>query len=100
MVEFTLFELHLHDGVEFSPRGVLGDVGESLPALVGGDESERAAESASVERTDDESGGTARTVLSAVAGLAFLGGVAYGVRRLRREVDVELEVEDVEEIVD
>lgn len=95
MVEFTLFELHLHDGVEFSPRGVLGDVGESLPALV-----DEESDPATVEESDDESGGAARTVLSAVAGLTLLAGVAYGVRRLRREVDVELEVEDVEEIVD
>jgi hypothetical protein len=93
MVEFTIFELHLHDGIDFSPMGAIGDASEDVAELFGEETPEETT-------ATEESGSGARVALGIVAGLAALGGVAYALRRVRSEVDVEIEVDDIEEVVD
>jgi hypothetical protein len=101
MDKFTLFELHVHDGMEFSATNTAPAIGRSDEA-----ESEEyvdAAEGGEMEtETDtdepDTSGGSSR-LRSLLVGVVFLAVVAVAVRKLRGG-GADLEIAELDDLTD
>lgn len=100
MDKFTLFELHVHDGMEFSATNTAPAIGrsaddeeyEELEEYVeGADGSDE--ESAA----DDSEGGVG--LLGLLAGLVLLAVVAIAVRKLRGG-DAELEIAELDDLTE
>jgi hypothetical protein len=101
MDKFTLFELHVHDGMEFSATNTAPAIGrsddeeyEELEEYVESDE----------ERTDDaddsdadSSGGVGPAGL--VVGLVVLVALAFAIRKLRGG-DAELEIAELDDLTE
>ncbi|MGB9955820.1 hypothetical protein ACOZ4B_05470 [Haloferax prahovense] len=96
MADFTLFEVHLHDGFEFSPTNSspLLSTGRGEDALEADDESHDDYDDYDVEFDDDEaeaesdeSGG--RPGLGLLVGLVLLVGIAAAVRYIRGGDDLD-----------
>ncbi|RDZ63289.1 hypothetical protein C5B90_09020 [Haloferax sp. Atlit-12N] len=99
MADFTLFEVHLHDGFEFSPTNSapLLSKGGSEMELEADDESYDDYDDYDVEFDDDEadeaeSGG--RPGVGLLVGLVLLVGIAAAVRYIRGGGD------DLDELAD
>ncbi|SEL63138.1 hypothetical protein [Haloferax larsenii] len=91
MADFTLFEVHLHDGFEFSPTN-------RAPLMGAQDESD---DEYDVEFEDDaeaesESASKGGSKMGLLFGLALLIGIAAGVRYLRGGDDLD-ELADLDE---
>jgi hypothetical protein len=100
MDKFTLVELHVHDGMEFSATN-------TAPAIGGGADDEEADEEyeeleASVEEGDaestDEDGGSVGP-LSLLVGLVVLAALAVAIRKLRGD-DTDLEVAELDDLTE
>ena len=91
--QFTLLELHFHDGFQHGPRSLDLDDGTAAEDAI--DESATDA----VEASSDSSG---PSVLGPLLGLGVLAGLAYAVRKLLSDFDPEgLEaLDDIEEEVE
>ncbi|AFK20448.1 hypothetical protein E6P09_12920 [Haloferax mediterranei ATCC 33500] len=81
MADITLFEVHLHDGFEFSPTN-------RAPFVSKGGETAAEAElegeyETEAEEAGEESGSKSRTAMALLFGLVLLAGVAAAVRFLR-----------------
>ncbi|MEZ3144043.1 hypothetical protein [Halobaculum sp. MBLA0143] len=130
MVELTLLELHVHDGVDFSPRGVIGgdDGGHSALADETSETDTDAMDETSETDTDamDETSETDTDAMDETSetdtdatnqrssllrrgartavGVAAVGTAAYVVRRRRagddEETDVEVEIEESEPVAE
>ena len=117
MVALTLLELHVHDGVDFSPRGVIG--GETAATDDESTDDDRIDLTASDDRMGDESAGDrtsesrerpalVRRSLRTAVGIAAVGAAAYAVRRRRasvadetdEETDVAVELEESEAVAE
>ncbi|WP_411963836.1 hypothetical protein [Haloferax sp. YSMS24] len=105
MANFTLFEVHLHDGFEFSPSSRGPFFGSSEETSDDYDaEMEEAVEEYDIEIEGDdetsESGG--RSAMGVLMGLVLLVGIAAGVRYIRGRGDDELDeladLDDREEV--
>ncbi|ELZ83088.1 hypothetical protein C453_13821 [Haloferax elongans ATCC BAA-1513] len=96
MADFTLFEVHLHDGFEFSPTN-------RAPLMGAQDESD---DEYDVEFEDDyeaeyESESEGGSKMGLLFGLVLLIGIAAGVRYLRgggEDLDELADLDDREEV--
>jgi hypothetical protein len=98
---FTLFEVHLHDGLSFSATNTSPAIG------VGDDESEETeidvegSEAAVETGTDAESSGAessgAGNGLKVLIGLVLVAGLAVAARKLMGESDLE-ELEELDDL--
>ena len=99
MVELTLLELHVHDGVDFSPRGVIGD--DEATALT--EETSETNDRTDTDAASDRPSLLRRSARTAI-GIAAVAGAAYVVRRRRaadeEETDVEVEIEESEAVAE
>jgi len=104
MDKFTLFELHVHDGLEFSATNTAPAIGRSADE----DEDEAyeeleavAGEGAASESDDtaDESSGRRVGPLALLLGVVALAVVAVAVRKLRGS-DAELEIAELDDLTD
>ena len=108
MVELTLLELHVHDGVDFSPRGVIGgdDGGHSALADETSETDTDAMDETSETDTDatNQRSSLLRRGARTAVGVAAVGTAAYVVRRRRagddEETDVEVEIEESEPVAE
>ena len=108
MADFTLFEVHLHDGFEFSPSN-------RAPLFSKRDSSDEDDYDVELESTDeydeeyeveiegdDESESGGRSAMGVLMGLVFLVGIAAGVRYIRGrggdELDDLSDLDDREEV--
>ncbi|QLG62758.1 hypothetical protein [Halorarum salinum] len=80
-MDVTLLELHVNDGLDFSPTGSIG-------SRSGGDDDETVA--------DEESGSSGRTGMKAFGVLVLLALLAVGVKKFGGRGDGEME--DLEEL--
>jgi uncharacterized OsmC-like protein len=93
MVDLTLFELHVHDGMEFSPRGMLGPAGDEVAEIF----DDEAADDESTADADESSGVSPRQALLAALGATLVVGVgAVLVKKFTDRPDVEIDVEAVD----
>ncbi|WP_053949021.1 hypothetical protein [Halolamina sediminis] len=90
--QFTLFELHFHDGFQLGPRSLDLDDGTA---------SNDAIDESTTDAVEESSEGSGPSVLGPLLGLGVLAGVAYAVRKLLSDIDPEgLDaLDDVEEEV-
>ncbi|WP_161596539.1 hypothetical protein [Salinigranum halophilum] len=104
MDKFTLFELHVHDGLEFSATNTAPAIGRSADE----DEDEAyeeleavAGEGAASESDDtaDESSGRRVGPLALLLGVVALAVVAVAVRKLRGS-DADLEIAELDDLTD
>ncbi|KAB1193895.1 hypothetical protein GJR96_10775 [Haloferax sp. MBLA0076] len=104
MADFTLFEVHLHDGFEFSPSsrgpffGKSEEMSEDYEA-----ELESEAEEYDIEiETEDEDESSGSRAMSMLVGLVLLVGIAAIVRFVRGRGDDDLDeladLDDREEV--
>ena len=100
MDKFTLFELHVHDGMEFSATN-------TAPAIGAGDDDEAAEEEyeeleAPTEEGDaestDEDGGSVGPV-GLLVGLVVLAALAVAIRKFRGD-DADLEVAELDDLTE
>lgn len=109
MADFTLFEVHLHDGFEFSPSNRAPLFSKSDRAdedydaeLESADEHDSDEYDIEIDGDDEtgESGG--RSAMGVLIGLVLLVGIAAGVRYIRGRGDDELDdladLDDREEV--
>lgn len=102
MDKFTLFELHVHDGIEFSAMNTASPFGRSSDDDE--EEFEEELEEFLEEMDDDseevddesESGSSGPSGLSLLVGIAFLAGVAFAVRKFRSSDD-DLEISELDD---
>jgi hypothetical protein len=93
MANFTLFEVHLHDGFEFSPSsrgpfiGRSEETDEDYEAELEGESEEYEVE-IETEEDESESGGRGMSLL---VGLVLLVGIAAAVRFIRGRGDDDLD---------
>ncbi|WP_318569210.1 hypothetical protein [Salinigranum marinum] len=100
MDKFTLFELHVHDGMEFSATN-------TAPAIGGADdevaEEEYEELEASVEEGDaesaDEDAGRSVGPVSLLVGLVVLAALAFAIRKFRGD-DTDLEVAELDDLTE
>ena len=110
MDKFTLFELHVHDGMEFSATNTAPAIGrsaddeESFEEVEEVEEVEEYIDEAEAEDGDgddgsdvDDSGGVSPVGL--LVGVLFLAVVAVAVKKLRGS-DAELEVAELDDLTD
>jgi hypothetical protein len=110
MDKFTLFELHVHDGMEFSATNTAPAIGrsaddeayeeleEELEEIVeGADDSDESADDSDERTADDSDGGVAPFKL--LAGLVVLAVVAVAIRKLRGG-DAELEIAELDDLTE
>lgn len=91
MVNITLFELHVHDGFDFSPSSVIGGDEEELD--------EYAEEELAVD-ADEESSGPGRGA-GALVGLVVLVVLGLGIRKLMSDdLDPVEELEELDETIE
>jgi hypothetical protein len=104
MDKFTLFELHVHDGMEFSATNTAPAIGrsddeeheehEELEEYVESDEGR--TDDADESDADSSSDGGVGPV-GLVVGLVVLAGLAFAVRKLRGG-DAELEIAELDDL--
>jgi hypothetical protein len=115
MDKFTLFELHVHDGMEFSATNTAPAIGrsadedeayEELEEYVDGDESggdDGEFDDDDAERRVDGSeaadGSGSVSPVGLLVGVLFLALVAIAVKKLRGS-DAELEVAELDDLTD
>lgn len=93
MDKFTLFELHVHDGMEFSATNTAPAIGRSDD-----DERDEAVDAAGDDDRDhDESEGRAVGSRGLLVGLVFLVALAVVVRTLRGG-GADLEVAELDDL--
>ena len=103
MDKFTLFELHVHDGMEFSATNTAPAIGrsddeeeyEELKELVEGADTD--ADGSDESAGGDSEGGAAPFKL--LIGLVVLAVVAVAIRKLRGG-DAELEIAELEDLTE
>jgi len=90
--QFTLFELHFHDGFQLGPRSLDLDDGAAPNDAV---------EESTTEAVEGPSDSSGPSVLGPLLGLGVLAGLAYAVRKLLSDIDPEgLDaLDDIEEEV-
>lgn len=93
-MDITVLELHLHDGIDFNPRGFIGGSAEELEEAT---DDETAIEGDTFDDEDEADTGGGRGVVVALFALVALGIGAAVARRLQNEEDEEVEVA-VEEV--
>jgi hypothetical protein len=97
MDKFTLFELHVHDGMEFNATNTAPAIGETAEEYVdASDAADEADEDATAAAAADES---SRSLLSLVVAVAVLAVVAVAARKLFGS-DTELEIAELDDLVD
>ncbi|MFC7098629.1 hypothetical protein [Halobaculum marinum] len=95
MADFTLFELHVHDGLDFSPSSVIGGSSDDPPEM------EDADVDIETDDTDEASESGAGRAVGALIGLVFLVLVGVGVRKLMADdLDPIEELEELDEAVE
>ena len=99
MDKFTLFELHVHDGMEFSATNTAPAIGrstddEELEEPI--EEAEGSDDAETSEGADTDGGVGLRTFLVGVVALAAL---AFAIRTLRGN-DADLEIADLDDLTD
>jgi hypothetical protein len=101
MDKFTLFELHVHDGMEFSATN-------TAPAIGGSDDEEyEELDAADYDADTDDAGegsesddsGRGVGPLGLLAALVLLAVVAVAIRKLKGG-DAELEIADLDDLTD
>jgi hypothetical protein len=107
MDKFTLFELHVHDGMEFSAMNTASPFGRSSDDDEIDEEMEEFLDDIDIgpdesvepgpDETDDDSSG--RSPLALVVGFVFLVAVAVALRKLR-SADADLEIADLDDFSD
>jgi hypothetical protein len=116
MEKFTLFELHVHDGMEFSATNTAPAIGQSSadgdeeyeeltestePVEIEDAESGSESGSESESESDSDSGDAGRSVgpLTLLVGVVVLAVVAVAIRKLRGG-DAELEIAELDDLSD
>ena len=99
MDKFTLFELHVHDGMEFSATNTAPAIGRSDEETAELEEYVDAESDAEEEMDDDTASSRRPGPLALVLGVVALALVALAVRKLRGG-DAELEIADLDDLTD
>jgi hypothetical protein len=108
MDKFTLFELHVHDGMEFSATNTAPAIGrsaddeeyEELEEYVDDDgEGDEGDADGDVEGSDAADGSSGVSPVGLLVGVLFLAVVAIAVKKLRGS-DAELEVAELDDLTD
>ncbi|MFC7068337.1 hypothetical protein [Halobaculum lipolyticum] len=97
MADLTLFELHVHDGLDFSPSSVIGGGADDAAEAV-----ESAGDGTEIDIDgDEESGSGAGRAVGALIGLVFLVLAGVAVRKLMSDdLDAIEELEEMDETVE
>ena len=101
MDKFTLFELHVHDGMEFSATNTapaIGGAAEEVAELAEYVDADDATDEAD-EASDEDAGESSRSLLPLVVAVVVLAVVAVAVRKFRGR-DTELEIAELDDLVD
>ncbi|WP_380677547.1 hypothetical protein [Salinigranum sp. GCM10025319] len=101
MDKFTLFELHVHDGMEFSATNTAPAIGGSDEEYEELDAVDHDADADDAGDADEGSDGSGRGVglLGLLAGLVLLAVVAVAIRKFKGG-DTELEIADLDDLTD
>ncbi|WP_396612257.1 hypothetical protein ACH9L7_02935 [Haloferax sp. S1W] len=96
MANFTLFEVHLHDGLEFSPTNRAPLMGSQETSS---DDSDAELEGESGMESEDEAEmeSEGRSKMGVLFGLVLLIGIAAGIRYLRGGSEELGELADLDE---
>jgi hypothetical protein len=106
MEKFTLLELHIHDGMEFSATNTGPAIGPAIGRSTDDDEEYQEPEARPDDATDttdgdagEETAGSGRSVrpLGLLAGMIALAALAFAIRK-RRGADAELEIAELDDL--
>jgi hypothetical protein len=100
MDKFTLFELHVHDGMEFNATNTAPAIGGSEDAV---DALEEYVDADTEETRESDAGDdepeSSRSLLPLVTGLVVIALAAVAVRKFLGS-DAELEIAELDDLVD
>jgi hypothetical protein len=102
MDKFTLFELHVHDGMEFSATNTAPAIGDwvSDDTVEELEEYVDAGDGDEAEASDSEGGASGgRSLLPLLVGVVALATVVVAVRKLRGG-DADLEIAELDDMTD
>jgi hypothetical protein len=94
---FTLFEVHLHDGLSLSATNTSPAIGERPDDADADDEGVEQAEPAEQFETDTADGSAGPTGAKVLIGLVLVAGLAVAARKLMGDADLE-ELEELDDL--
>ncbi|ELZ54733.1 MULTISPECIES: hypothetical protein [unclassified Haloferax] len=100
MADFTLFEVHLHDGFEFSPTNSAPLLSKGVDALTDADDESHDDYDAELDADEtDESESSGGPGMALLVGFVLLVGIAAAVRYIRGDDDLD-ELADLDDDAD
>lgn len=99
MEKFTLIELHVHDGMEFSATNTAPAIGagDGEAAKEAYEELEAATDEGDAESTDEDGGSVGPVGL--LVGLVVLAALAVAIRKLRGD-DADFEIAELDDLTE